>query len=101
MEGSSTHLFQPGLERADIILNLKFGNILSQYWSLIKRNRTRDYESFHDLIKLLIYVTKKRFGFGNKKEKIKAEILKPYTDKEFSIFSFKEIDEIVDEIVKK
>lgn len=98
MEGSSTHLFRLGLDSADVIINLVFGNIFQQWWSLIKRNRTREYESLKDLSKFIVYVTKKRFGIGNNKEKLKAELLKPYTDKIIVLKSYKEIDSFLNSI---
>lgn len=98
MEGSSTHLFRLGLDSADIVTNLVFKNIFQQWWSLIQRNRTREYESLKDLSKFIIYVTKKRFGIMNDKEKLKKEILKPYLDKTIVLKSFKEIDSFIDSV---
>lgn len=92
MEGSSTHLFRPGLDSAEVVINLVFGNIFQQWWSLIKRKRTRESESLKDLSKSIVYVTKKRFGIGNNKEKLKAELLKSYSNKIIVLRSFKEID---------
>ncbi len=96
MEGSSTHLFRPGLDSAEIIINLVFGNIFQQWWSLIRRNRTRKHES---LSKHMVYVTRKRFGIGNNKEKLKAELLKTYTNKIIVLKSFKEIDSFLNSII--
>jgi adenylate kinase family enzyme len=98
MEGSSTHLFRLGLDSAEVVINLVFGNIFQQWWSLIQRNRTREYESLRDLSKFIIYVTKKRFGIGNDKEKLKAELLKPYSNKIIVLKSFKEIDSFLNSI---
>ncbi len=95
MEDSSTHLFRPGLDSAEIIINLIFGNIFQQWWSLIQRNRTREHESLRDLSKLMVYVTRKRFGIGNNKEKLKAELLKPYSTKIIVLKSFEEIDSFI------
>lgn len=92
MEGSSTHLFRPGLDSAEVVINLVFGNIFQQWWSIIKRNRTRKHESFKDLCKFIIYVTRKRFAIGNNKEELKAKLLEPYAEKIIVLKSFKEID---------
>lgn len=89
VEGSTTHLIRPGLERADVVLNFVFRNIFEQWWSLIRRNRDRDNEA---ILPHLIYVTKKRFGIGNDKEKKKRELLKPYDQKIVTVRSYKEID---------
>lgn len=98
MEGSSNHLFKLGLERTEIIINLIFRNIFQQWWSIIKRNRTRKHESMRDLFNFIMYVTKKRFGIGNSKELIKAELLKPYSNKIIVLKSFKQIDSFVKSI---
>ncbi len=99
MEGSSTHLFRPGLDSAEIIINLVFKNIFQQWWSLIQRNRTRKHESLEDLSKHIVYVTRKRFGIGNNKEKLKAELLKSYSNKIIVLKSFKEIDSFLNSII--
>lgn len=99
MEGSSTHLFRLGLDSSEVIINLVFGNIFQQWWSLIQRNRTRKHESLKDLCKFIVYVTRKRFGIGNNKEELKAKLLEPYVDKIIILKSFKEIDAFVDSII--
>lgn len=91
MEGSSTHLFKPGLDKADVVINLVFRNVFEQWWSLIKRNRARKDE---DLFKHLSYVTRKRFGIRNDKEKKKRELLQPYSNKILTIKSYKELDRL-------
>lgn len=99
VEGGSTHLFRPGLDSADIIINLVFKNIFQQWRSLIKRNRTREYESLKDVTNLIVYTTRKRFGIGNNKEMLKAELLKPHNDKIITLKSFKEIDSFLGSII--
>lgn len=98
MEGSSNHLFKPGLEPSEIIINLVFGNIFQQWWSLIKRNRARKHEGLKDLFNFIVYVTKKRFGIKNNKEAIKTELLKPYSEKVIILKSFKQIDSFLKSI---
>ncbi len=92
VEGSTTDLIKPGLEKADLILNLVFRNIFEQWWALIQRNKNRDNEN---LLNHLIYVTRKRFSIGNDKEKKKKELLKPFSQKILTINSYKELDEIL------
>ncbi|HEY9481176.1 MAG TPA: hypothetical protein VIR98_03025 [Candidatus Paceibacterota bacterium] len=92
VEGSTTHLIKPGLEKSDIILNLVFRNIFEQWWSLICRNWNRDNEK---LFSHLIYVARKRFGIGNDKEKKKKELLKQYEQKIITIDSYKKLDQFL------
>ncbi len=92
VEGSSNHLIVPGLERADVIINLVFRNIFAQWWSLIKRNQVRGGER---IFSHLAYVAKKRFGIGNDKEKRKREALKPYTLKIVTLRSYGQIDRLL------
>lgn len=98
VEGSSNHLFGPGLDSAEVIVNLVFGNMFQQWWSLIKRNKARKHESLKDLFNLIVYVTKKRLGIGNNKEALKAELLKPYSDKIIVLKSFRQINSFLDSV---
>jgi adenylate kinase family enzyme len=98
MEGSSNHLFKLGLNSSDVVINLIFGNIFQQWWSITQRNRTRKHESYIDLFKFIIYVTRKKFGIGNNKEVIKADLLKPYSNKITTLKSFKEINTFLDSV---
>jgi len=95
VEGGSSHLFKSALDKADIIIHLKWKNIVSQWITLIKRRKTRDYESIIDLLQMLIYVTRKRFGIGNNKVKMNKELLKPHQYKIIELSSYKEIDDII------
>lgn len=92
VEGGTVHLIKPGLERADIILNFVFRNIFEQWYSLVKRNRKRNNEA---VLPHLIYVTKKRFGIGNDKEKKKRELLKPFKAKIMKLKSYQEMDRLL------
>ena len=95
VEGGTIHLIRSGLDRADVIINLIFRNIIQQWWSLIKRNRDRKYEN---LMRHLTYVTCKRFGIGNTKEKAKRELLKPYSDKILTLKSYKEMNDLLGDL---
>jgi adenylate kinase family enzyme len=92
VEGSSTHLFRHGLETADVIIHLKFKYIISQWITLIKRSFGRKHERLIDILLLLKYVTFKRYGIGNDKEKRNAELLKPYQNKTIELYSYKEVN---------
>ena len=95
VEGSTTHLFQHGLDKADLIIYLKFKNIILQWRSLINRNKRRENESLLDLIKFLIYVTRKRYGIGYKKVKTNKELLKPFSYKIIELKSISEINRFI------
>ncbi|MEK7463261.1 MAG: hypothetical protein AAB621_02780 [Patescibacteria group bacterium] len=96
VEGSTTHLIEPALEKADVIISLTFKNIAQQWLSLIKRYVSKEKnEKFGQVFGLMVYVTRKRFGIGNNKEKLKKELLKPYNNKMLVISSFSEIDNLL------
>ncbi len=95
VEGSSSHLYKSALDKADVIIHLKWSNIFSQWFTLIKRKTTRDYESIADLLKMLIYVTRKRFGIANDKEKTNKALLEPHLHKTIKLKSYKEINDLL------
>jgi len=101
VEGSSTHLWRGGLDASDLIVHLGFKNIFQQWVTLIQRNKKRDYESFLDLIKLLTYVTRKRFNLGYKKEVENKSLLEPYGYKIKRLRSYREINDFVEELTKE
>ncbi len=98
MEGSSTHLFKPGLERADVIIILNFKNIFLQWWALLKRNKQRENESVLDIVKFLIYITRKKYNIGYKKAITNKKLLEPFIPKIIVLKSFKEIDTFLKEV---
>jgi adenylate kinase family enzyme len=67
IEGTTSRLIKPGVERAEIIFILKFKNILPQYYYIIKRSFDRKYEEAKGTWDLLKHVTKKRYkkGYGS------------------------------------
>jgi adenylate kinase family enzyme len=98
IEGTTRRLVEPGFKRADLIVYLSFRNVLSQWWALIKRNRTRKNETVFNLIKFLRHVLYKRYGLGYKRGEPKIlELLQPYSDKLVILHSHKEIDEFTEE----
>ena len=97
VEGTTTRLVAPGLELADIIINLKFKNIFSQYIVLTKRCISRDDENLKTLIPFLMWVTKVRFS-KDKRHTAKKKILEAYPEKTIILESYREIDEFVDSL---
>jgi len=99
VEGSTQWLLQSGLNSADIIIYLKYNNIISQWLVLIKRHFTRGDKNIWHTILLLRHVLYKRYGWGHKKGKIKHhEVVAPYLDKTIILSSFKEIEAFINEI---
>jgi adenylate kinase family enzyme len=102
VEGTTQWLLQPGLESADIIIYLKYNNIFSQWYSIIKRYFTRGDESVPQTLHLLRHVFYKRYGLGYKKGKVKhTEVIAPYLDKVIVLSSYKEINNFIDKIHQK
>ena len=98
IEGGSARMVNQIIDRADLVINLEFKNVLSQWVALIKRNRTRKNESFMELIDFLIYVARKRFNIGMAKQKERDALLKKYNDKLIRLSSYKEIDGFVNSL---
>jgi len=99
VDGGTRHLIKYGLERADIVLYLKFNNILFQYYSMIKRNLLGKDESFIQLWKLLKYITYKKYkkGYAGHSAPIE-EMLAPYVAKVVYLNSFKQINKYLESI---
>lgn len=95
IEGGSARMVNQIIDKADLIINLEFRNIFSQWYSIIKRNRTRDNESFMQLIDFLIYVARKRFNIGMIKQKERDAILEKHKNKLVRLSSYKEIDNLL------
>ncbi|MCX6751564.1 MAG: hypothetical protein NT161_02230 [Candidatus Nomurabacteria bacterium] len=94
IEGTTKHLLEPGLHSADIIIHLKYKNVLTQWIFLIKRYFQRDNETIGGLYKLMKHVLYKKHKLGYRKGKLTpTEIIEPYKDKVITLSSFKEIDE--------
>ncbi len=96
VEGTTQWLLRPGLESSDLIIYLKYKNILHQWFVIIKRHFVRKDESLWQTFLLLRHVLYKRYGWGHKKGKPKHhEVLAPYKDKVLTLSSFKEIDNFI------
>lgn len=95
IEGSTTYLFEPGLDHADLIIHLKFNNLLLQWLAIIKRGYNRPTDSILDVIKFLIYVTRKKYNWGFERVATPDELLKPYKHKVITLTSFKQINKFL------
>ena len=96
VEGATRHLINPGLKKANLIIYLAFRDVFSQWWALIKRNRTRKEESLSNLFKLLRHELYKRYGIGNEKKKPNLlELLEPFQKKLVVLTSFEEIEKFL------
>jgi adenylate kinase family enzyme len=101
IEGTTLWLLHPGLPKADQIIYLKFSNILSQYFVLIRRFFVRGDDSVKDLLLLMHHLFKKRYGLGYKKgQPTTQDLLKPYSNKVITLSSYKEIDEFLKTITE-
>lgn len=93
LEGPTVRLVKEGFERAEIIYYLRFTNIFSQWFMLLKRHGGRKNESIPQLLHLLRHVFYKRFRVGYKKhDETLDEAIQPFHSKVLVLTSFKEID---------
>lgn len=99
IEGTTEHLVKHGLIQADIILNLKYRNVLTQWTYLARRHLSRDNETIMGTLKLMKHVLYKRYGWGYRKGKLTpSQLVSPYKDKVVTLTSFKEINNFLNSI---
>lgn len=99
VEGSTQWLLQPGLDSCDVIIFLRYKNIVPQWITLIKRHFVRKDKNIWHTFLLLRHVLYKRYGWGHKRGKIKHhEVVAPYLDKVVTLSSFKEINNFIEKI---
>jgi len=99
IEGTTKHLIEPGLHSADMIIHLRYKNILTQWIFLIKRYFKRDNETIGGLYKLMKHVLYKKHHLGYRKGKpTPTEIIESHKHKVITLSSFKEIDEFIDSL---
>jgi adenylate kinase family enzyme len=93
MSGSTRHLVEYGLEKAEVVFYLKFKNIFFQYYSIIKRSLARNEEKLVDLWNLLTHITKKKYkkGYGTHMPSIE-EMTEKYNKKVIVFYSYREIN---------
>ncbi|MBN1175736.1 hypothetical protein JXA48_03755 [Candidatus Woesearchaeota archaeon] len=91
VEGTSKDIIAKGLEDSDIIVYMKHKTLVGQYYWLIKRHFTRDYETKKELVEMLIHVTRKRYNIGAYyKNPQTKDVVKKYQNKIITIKSLKE-----------
>ncbi len=96
IEGTTERLIRPGLDSADIIINLKHKYIVTQWVLLLRRYLNRDHETIGDLLKLMRHVLYKKHKLGNRKGKLTpTEVVEPHKHKVVTLHSFKEIENFV------
>jgi adenylate kinase family enzyme len=99
IEGATFWLLEPGLEKADTIVFLCFNNLLSQWFSIIKRAIKEKRENLKELFGLLKHVTYKRYGWGYKKGAVThRQIIEPYKEKVVILDSFKKINKFIQDV---
>ena len=99
IEGTTKHLIEPGLHSADIIIHLRYKNILTQWVFLIKRYFQRDDETIGGLYKLMKHVLYKKYHLGYRKGKpTPTEIIEPYKDRVITLSSFNEINNFLNSL---
>ncbi len=92
MEGTTSRLIKPGIERADIVFVMQFKHIIPQYYFIMKRSFLRKHETFGGMLKLLRHVTRKRYkkGYGSNLPTVK-ELKEIYRKEVIELNSIKEI----------
>lgn len=99
IEGTTEHLIKHGLDLADIIINLKYKNIITQWVFLTSRYLKRDNETISGLFKLMKHVLYKKYGLGYRKGKLTpSQLISPYKHKVITLSSFKEIKDFFDSL---
>jgi adenylate kinase family enzyme len=99
IEGTTNHLIEQGLYSADLIIHLRYKNILTQWMVLFKRYLKRDNETIRGLFSLMKHVLYKKYKLGGRKGKLThTEIVSPHKHKVITLSSFKEINEFINSL---
>lgn len=99
VEGTTCWLLDLGLDSADIIIYLKYKNIVFQWLSLFKRYLTEKDASLKETLSLMKHVFYKRYKLGYKKGKMThQEAISLHRNKVIELHSFREIDDFVDSL---
>ncbi len=102
VEGTTRHLILAGLDSADIIINLRYKNIPTQWLVLIKRyfkRRGEVVENIGGLLHLMKHVLYKKHHLAHRKGKLTpTEIIEPHKHKVITLSSFREIDEFLNSL---
>jgi len=99
VEGSTQWLLEVGLKSSDVIIFLKYNNMFSQWFTILKRHFKRKDKSLKHTLDLMRHVFYKRYGLGYRKGKpTHTEIIAPYKNKVIVLDSFKKISNFVSNI---
>ena len=99
IEGTTEHLVEHGLESSDMIINLKYKNIFTQWLALFKRYLKRDNETLRGSIRLMKHVLYKKYKLKYRKGRLTpSEFVSPYKDKVVTLHTFKEINNFINSI---
>jgi len=99
IEGSTRSLIKEGLGKSDIIFYLIYPNLLSQFWSLLRRKLTRKEEHWINLLRLYKHLIQKRYKIGPQKNKLRLnEMIDPFKNKTTELHSFNEINQLLKKI---
>lgn len=101
VEGATTSLIKGGLEKADVIFNLEFETLFSQWLSIFKRHLGRKEERLRDLVILFRHVFYTRYGFGYKRGALTIrQLLHPYSIKVITLSSYRDINQCLESFEK-
>lgn len=96
VEGTTAWLLDPGMNSADLIIYLRYKNILSQWSTLLRRSFVRKEDTIKDTVILMRHVLYKRYRLGYKRGKMtQMEFVSPHKDKLVVLSSFGEIDDFL------
>lgn len=99
VEGSTRSLVKEGIDKSDLIIHLIYPNLVSQFWSLLKRKLTRKEERWIDLLLLYKHLFFKRYKLGLQKNKVDLdEMLTPFNKKVIRLSSYQEIDQFLENL---
>lgn len=99
VEGTTRRLLEAGLNKADIIIYMRYKNFLSQWGVLFRRYLTRKNERLIDILLLMKDVFMKRYRLKKSEKKMTyREMVMPYQIKLIELHSFREINEFVNNL---
>jgi hypothetical protein len=97
VEGSTRHLVQPGLDRAEKIYLFEFRWLPAQWWSIWKRHLTRPDESLWSFLQLIRHVTLYKLNRNYRSHLPRLrEMLAPHWERVVVIQSFAEANAALD-----
>jgi adenylate kinase family enzyme len=98
IEGSIRHMVALCFDSADCVIHLSFKSLFNQWYQIIKRN-IQDKRPLKETYALCVQVFEKRYGIGKSKgKKTVKEMVMPYSTKLIELNSWKEIDNLLEDI---